>query len=91
MVILTENATGAEVRKAAGNKLTDNLSFQKIVSIMSTVATDGALSMVGTEAGFVTLFTKYVRYPFLGFHCIVHKEALCAKTALRNLIKWWKL
>jgi hypothetical protein len=41
--------------------------------------TDGAPSMVCREADFVTLFTKYVGHPLLGFHCIVHKEALSAK------------
>jgi hypothetical protein len=41
--------------------------------------------MVGREAGFATLFTKYVGHPLLGFHCIVREEALCAKAGLEEL------
>jgi uncharacterized membrane protein len=89
MVGLTANAKGTEIGKAPVNKLT-TCPFQ-IVPIVSTSTTDGASSMVGTVAGFVTLLTIYVRHPLLGFHYIVHKEALCAKSALRYLKKWWKL
>ena len=47
--------------------------------------TYGALSMTGRKAGFVTLFTAYVWYSLLGFHCIVHEEALCACADLKNV------
>jgi hypothetical protein len=46
------------------------------------VRTVGATSVVGKEAGFVTSLTKYVTHPLLGFHCIVNKEALCAKAGV---------
>jgi hypothetical protein len=39
--------------------------------------------MVGREKGFVALFTKYVGYPQLDFHCIEQEEALCAKAGLK--------
>lgn len=48
------------------------------------MAIDGAHRMFGREAGSVTWFTKYVRHPLLDFHCIVHKDALCAKAGLRK-------
>jgi hypothetical protein len=50
LVSLPENTTGAEICKAVVNELTNRqLDLSKIVS----VATDGAPSMVGREAGFV--------------------------------------
>jgi hypothetical protein len=47
--------------------------------------TDAAPCIICREAGFVTLFTKQVGYPLLGFHCIVHEEALCEKAGLKGL------
>ena len=41
--------------------------------------------MTGIDAGFINLFTKVVGHSLLGFHCIVHQEALCAKTGLKEL------
>jgi hypothetical protein len=81
LATLLENTTGTEICKAVANKITNKLDLSKIVS----VTTDGAPSMVGREAGFVTLFTKYVGHPLLGFHCIAHEEALCAKAGLKEL------
>jgi hypothetical protein len=38
------------------------------------------------ETGFVvTVFTEYVWYSLLGFHCIVHEEALSACVGLKNV------
>ena len=46
----------------------------------SQIATDGAPSMMGKYNGFVTLLNmKYPEFKFLGFYCIIHIEALCAK------------
>jgi hypothetical protein len=57
LVTLPENITGAEICKAVVNEVTNRQTdLSKIVS----VSTDGAPSKVGREAGFVTLFTKYV-------------------------------
>jgi hypothetical protein len=44
------------------------------------VTTDGVPRLVDREAGFVTLFTKYIGHTLLGFHC-----ALCAKAGHKEL------
>ena len=59
-------------------------SRQIDISIVS-VATDGVPSMTGEKAGFVSLFTTEVGHPVIGFHCIIHEEALCAKVGLKEL------
>ena len=41
--------------------------------------------MTGEKAGFVSLFTKEVGHPVIGFHCIIHEETLCAKAGLKEL------
>jgi hypothetical protein len=57
LVTLPENTTGAEICKTDANELTNRqLDLSRIIS----VTTDGAPSIFGREAGFVTLFTKYV-------------------------------
>ena len=50
-----------------------------------SATTDGAPSMIGERAGFVSLSTKEVSHPFIDFHCIIHEEALCAKVGLKEL------
>jgi hypothetical protein len=55
------------------------------------VTTDGAPSMVGREAGFVTLFAKYVGHSLLSFHCIVHEKALCAKAGVKEFEEVMKI
>ena len=52
-----------------------------------SVTTDCAPNMTGEKAGFVSLFTKEVGHPVIGFYCIIHKEALCAKAGLKKLQK----
>lgn len=47
---------------------------------MVSVATDGAPSMRGAQKGFVTLPQKTLDRKLLTFHCILHREALCAQT-----------
>ena len=74
--------TGADICRSVVKKLSDKeIDITKIVS----VTTDGAPSMTGKDAGFINLFTNEVGHPLLGFHCIVHQEALCAKTGLKEL------
>ena len=74
--------TGAEICNAAINEFSSRqINISKIVF----VTTDGAPSMTGGKAGFVSLFTKEVGHPVIGFHCIIHKEALCAKAGLKEL------
>jgi hypothetical protein len=48
------------------------------------VTTNGATSVMGAEAGFVNLFTKYFGDPQLRFHSIEYKQALCVKTCLKE-------
>lgn len=50
-----------------------------------SVTTDGARSMIGQENGFINLFTKHIGHSILGFHCIIHQQALCAKPGLKIL------
>ena len=46
---------------------------------MVSVATNGTLSSTGEKTGFVNLLTKEVGHTMIGFNCIIHGEALCAK------------
>jgi hypothetical protein len=48
------------------------------------VTTDGAFSMFGKKAGFVTLFTKYFGHSLLGFQYSLHEKALCEKGGLEE-------
>lgn len=78
---LSGTTTGAEVCQKVVDELKNaNLDVNKIVS----VTTDGAPSMTGKDAGFVNLFTRRVGHPLIAFHCIVHQEALCAKSGLKE-------
>jgi len=36
--------------------------------------------MVGSNKGFVALLREHENRPILSFHCILHQEALCART-----------
>ena len=53
-----------------------NLPMDKLIS----VCTDGAPCMVGNKKGFVALLREHENRPILSFHCILHQEALCART-----------
>ena len=45
-----------------------------------SVCTDGALSMLGRQAGFVALFRQAIGKPNLtSYHCIIRQQALCLK------------
>lgn len=81
LVSLQETTKGTDICKAVVNTLSEaNVDFSRIVS----VTTDGAPSMTGRESGFINLFTKHVGHPLLGFHCIIHQEALCAKNTFKS-------
>jgi hypothetical protein len=46
--------------------------------------------MIGKDHSFVNLFLKKIGHPLIGFHCIIHQEALCAKDGLmqyENILK----
>ncbi|XP_069181810.1 general transcription factor II-I repeat domain-containing protein 2A-like [Procambarus clarkii] len=79
---LPELTTGAEICKTVVNEFsTRQIDISKVVS----VTTDGAPNMTGEKAGFVNLFAKSVGHPLIGFHCIIHEEALCANAGLKEL------
>ena len=54
----------------------NNLPMYKFIS----VCTDGAPCMVASNKGFVVLLCEHKNRPILSFHCILHQEALCART-----------
>ena len=55
------------------------------------ICTDGAPAMTGSQQGFVTRFSDYVsnkcdNKELINLHCIIHQEALCAKSIALNTI-----
>ncbi|GFV68927.1 general transcription factor II-I repeat domain-containing protein 2A [Trichonephila clavipes] len=67
-----------EVRNSLAEK---EIDLKKIVS----VTTDGAPNMVGKKNGFIYLFKTDVGHSILECHCIIHQQALCAKSGLTSL------
>ena len=67
------------------NDINEFCSRQIDISKVVSVTIDGAPSMTGEKAGFVSLFRKEVGHAVIGFHCIIHEEALCAKAGLKEL------
>ena len=53
----------------------NNLSWDKVVGI----CTDGAPAMLGSRSGFITK-VKQKNPHIVGTHCVIHREALAAKT-----------
>ena len=54
------------------------------------ICTNGAPAMTGNQQGFVTTFSNYVSHKydnkeFINFHCIIHQEALRAKSVTLTL------
>ena len=43
--------------------------------------------MTGKENGFINLFTQHVGHSIWSFHCIMHQQVLCAKTASKSLLE----
>ena len=55
------------------------------------ICTDRAPAMTGNQQGFVTRFSDYVSNKYdnkelINLHCIIHQEALCAKSVALNTI-----
>ena len=67
--------------RAAINEFSSQIDISNVVS----VTTDGAPSITGETIGFVSLFTTEVGHPVIGFHCVIHAVALCAKAGLKEL------
>ncbi|XP_065645729.1 uncharacterized protein LOC136076184 [Hydra vulgaris] len=55
---------------------TKNINIERIVS----VATDGAPAMIAKNKGFIKLFSSHISHEIISFHCILHQEALVAKS-----------
>ncbi|XP_065650709.1 SCAN domain-containing protein 3-like [Hydra vulgaris] len=55
---------------------TKNINIERIVS----VATDGAPVMIAKNKGFIKLFSSHISHEIILFHCILHQEALVAKS-----------
>uniref|UniRef100_A0A3Q1BIY7 HAT C-terminal dimerisation domain-containing protein n=1 Tax=Amphiprion ocellaris TaxID=80972 RepID=A0A3Q1BIY7_AMPOC len=75
LVSLHETTKGTDIFKAVKTVVNEHGGFGKL----SAIVTDGAPSMQGRRAGFTGLLHQNgVDYPVL--HCIIHQEAICAKT-----------
>jgi hypothetical protein len=83
LVPIKGTTTGADILKALLQCNTDmKLDLLKLVS----VTTDGAPAMVGKNKGAVALLQKHleglgIKHNVRKVHCIIHQEALCAKTS----------
>jgi len=78
---LTERTRGIDVLNLFKEKIFKvNLNLRNSVS----VCTDGAPSVIGKHEGFVALLRRELPNPdtLMSFHCILHQEKLCAKSAL---------
>ena len=82
LVPLETTTRGIDVCNAVVKELAERkFDLSKIVS----VSTDGACSTTGKENAFINLFTPQVGHSLLSFHCIIHQQVLCAKTAFKSL------
>ena len=79
---LSGTTTGADILGAVLEFLNKhNFDLSKLVS----VTTDGAPAMVGSKKGFVALLEKHLvsngfQNNIIKLHCVIHQEALCAKS-----------
>ena len=82
LVPMKDTTTGADLLEAVHRVLQDfNLSLANLTGI----TTDGAPAMVGGKRGVVSLLEKEIAesgFPqkIVRTHCIIHQEALCAKS-----------
>ncbi|GFY00856.1 general transcription factor II-I repeat domain-containing protein 2A [Trichonephila clavipes] len=79
---LLTTTKGTDICTAVRNSLAEKeIDLKRIVS----VTTDGAPNMVGKKNGFISLFKTDVGHSILECHCIIHQQALCAKSGLTSL------
>ncbi|GFV99412.1 general transcription factor II-I repeat domain-containing protein 2A [Trichonephila clavipes] len=79
---LLETTKGTDICTAERDSLAEkDIDLKNIVS----VTTDGAPNMVGKKNSFVYLFKTDVGHSILEYHCIIHQQALCAKSGLTSL------
>ena len=72
LVSLSGKTTGKDISDAVIK--TFQIAKIDTSSIMS-ITTDRAPSMIGRQAGFVSLFQEHVRHPIINFHCIIHAKS----------------
>ena len=77
LIALKETTRGVDIKKALDEILMKaKIPLNKFVS----VATDGALAMVGRNAGLIALIKNDPSYPdFLLIHCIIYRENLISR------------
>ncbi|XP_023221595.1 general transcription factor II-I repeat domain-containing protein 2A-like isoform X1 [Centruroides sculpturatus] len=79
MASLSGHTTGADLFTSLLSVCNKSaLDFDKL----SSIATDGAPSMVGCENGMVTLLKNHLgdrQKELVQYHCIIHQQQLCAK------------
>ncbi|KAI6646023.1 general transcription factor II-I repeat domain-containing protein 2-like [Oopsacas minuta] len=82
LVPMKDTTTGADLLEAVHRVLRDyNLSLANLTGL----TTDGVPAMVGAKRGVVSLIEKEITefgftQKLLKTHCIIHQEALCAKS-----------
>ncbi|GFT61567.1 general transcription factor II-I repeat domain-containing protein 2A [Trichonephila clavipes] len=80
---LLTTTKGTDICTAVRNSLAEKeIDLKKIVS----VTTDGAPNMVGKKNGFISLFKTDVGHSIIECHCIIHQQALCAKSGLTSYL-----
>ncbi|GFW81700.1 general transcription factor II-I repeat domain-containing protein 2A [Trichonephila clavipes] len=79
---LLRTTKGTDICTAVRNSLAEKeIDLKKIVS----VTIDGAPNMVGKKNGFISLFKTDIGHSILECHCIIHQQALCAKSGFKSL------
>ena len=81
-LILPDSTTGAKICKTETNKFPPH---QIDISTAVSITTDGTPSMTGEKAGFVNPSTTEAGHTVIGFHFIIHEEALCTEAGLKAL------
>ena len=79
LIPMKDTSTGADILQSIIKWITEmNLDLSKL----SGVITDGAPAMVGEKKGFVALLQNHIGIDkkIIKLHCIIHQEALCAKS-----------
>ncbi|KAG0433849.1 General transcription factor II-I repeat domain-containing protein 2B [Dictyocoela muelleri] len=80
LILLSDTCRGQDIMDEVSKEFERlGVDLQNLVS----VTTDGAPSMVGKNIGFVKLLKQKIGRELISFHCIIHQEALCAKSTFK--------
>lgn len=89
LIHLKDTVTGGDIFEAVIKMISEmNLDISKLVGI----ATDGAPAMAGNKKGFIALLQEHmgnlgIAQKLVRIHCIIHQEALCARSLkLKNVM-----